>query len=259
MDHSDLSQYDFIKSKTFRARSPMNNKSLLSIATAFTLFAGSVYGDDLNGWTFGGSIYGLAAGMSGKVAVKGVPADVDVGFDKIWEHLKLGAMGTATVGYDRWSMSTDVIYMDLRASKGSVQVQARQWMVEPTIGYVVCQYFTAYAGSRFNSIHLAINGPLGVNPASTHDWWDPIVGGKTSIPLGKGVSLDLNGDVGGFGVSSDVTWQLFPHVSWRFNRYASLQAGYRFLYTDYQTGSGLSRFKYDMLTTGPQIGFEVAV
>jgi hypothetical protein len=30
--------------------------------------------------------------------------------------------------------------------------------------------------------------------------------------------------------------------------------GYRFLSTDYETGSGLNRFKYDILSQGPQLG-----
>jgi hypothetical protein len=55
--------------------------------------------------------------------------------------------------------------------------------------------------------------------------------------------------------SSDLTWQAYPCFNWQFTKWASLQAGYRWLYTDYETGSGLNRFKYDMLTHGPQIGF----
>ena len=31
--------------------------------------------------------------------------------------------------------------------------------------------------------------------------------------------------------------------------------GYRWLYMDYETGSGASRFKYDMLNQGAQLGF----
>jgi hypothetical protein len=34
-----------------------------------------------------------------------------------------------------------------------------------------------------------------------------------------------------------------------------LQAGYRFLSTDYETGSGVNRFRYDVRVHGPQLGF----
>ena len=91
--------------------------------------------------------------------------------------------------------------------------------------------------------------------SGTQDWWDPIVGANLGLPLGKNFSLDLRSDVGGFGVGSDFTWQVFPYLNWRFAEWGSLQAGYRWLYMDYETGSGASRFKYDMLNQGPQIGF----
>jgi hypothetical protein len=37
------------------------------------------------------------------------------------------------------------------------------------------------------------------------------------------------------------------------HQWGSLQLGYRWLY-DYETGSGASRFKYDMLSQGMQLG-----
>jgi hypothetical protein len=43
-------------------------------------------------------------------------------------------------------------------------------------------------------------------------------------------------------------------LDWRFAKWGSLQAGYRWLSMNYETGSGVNRFKYDMLIQGPQIG-----
>ena len=51
-----------------------------------------------------------------------------------------------------------------------------------------------------------------------------------------------------------MTWQAFPYFGWQFAQWGSLQLGYRWLYMDYETGSGADRFKYDMLIQGPQIG-----
>ena len=52
-----------------------------------------------------------------------------------------------------------------------------------------------------------------------------------------------------------LTWQVFPYLSWQFTKWGSLQVGYRWLDMNYETGSGASRFKYDMLNQGAQIGF----
>jgi hypothetical protein len=233
----------------------MKKKLVIILTLATALLPSALRAEETNKWTFDLSLYGLAAGMSGNVAVKGVPADVDVGFDKIWDNLRFGAMGSARVGYGRWALSTEVIYMDLQATKGPFTATAQQWMVQPALEYRVCRYFDAYAGTRYNNINLGLKGHLGINPSGTQDWWDPIIGGRVSLPLGKKFSFNVSGDIGGFGVGSDLTWQAYPFFNWQISKLASVQAGYRLLYTDYETGSGLNRFKYDILTSGPQVGF----
>jgi len=234
---------------------PMKKKLLITLTLAAALLPPILRAEETNQWTFDVSLYGLAASMSGNVTVKGISSDVDVGFDKVWEHLQFGAMGSARVGYGRWGLSTEVIYMDLEGVKGPFTVTAQQWLVQPALEYSVCQYFGVYAGTRYNNIALDLNGPLGKNPSGTHEWWDPIVGGLVSLPIWKSISLHVKGDIGGFGAGSDLTWQAYPYLNWQISKLASVQAGYRLLYTDYETGSGLNRFKYDMLTSGPQVGF----
>ena len=234
----------------------MTNKlPLIILGTVGMVGAPFATSAQTNLWTVDVSLYGLAAGMSGDVTVKGVNADVDVGFDKIWDNLKFGAMGSVRVGYDRWALTTDVIYMKLGASKGPVNANLEQWAVEPTLSYRVCANFEALAGMRYNNINGDINGPFGRNPTGTQEWYDPIVGGNLSLPLCDTWSFNLRGDIGGFGAGSDLTWQAFPYLDWRLSKSASVQAGYRLLYNDYETGSGLNRFKYDILTHGPQVGF----
>jgi hypothetical protein len=95
---------------------------------------------------------------------------------------------------------------------------------------------------------------LGIHPSGTVDWWDPIIGARLTLPMGKAWTFNLRGDVGGFGVGSDFAWQAFPWLSWQFSERGSLQAGYRAISTDYDEGSGLSEFRYDVVTQGPQLG-----
>jgi len=206
-------------------------------------------------WTFDFSLYGLAAGMSGEVGVGPANANVDFGFDKVVDNLEFAMMGKVRVGYDRWALTTDVIYMGLGASRNGASVDLDQWMVEPTLSYRVCKYCEVLAGVRYNNVSAEIRGPLGRNPSGTQDWWDPIIGANLSLPLGKGFGFNVRGDIGGFGVGSDFAWQAFPYFTWQFAKWGSLQAGYRWMSMDYETGSGASQFKYDMLIQGPQLGF----
>lgn len=244
---------------------------LIALALAGLLVAPALRAQETKKWTFDVSLYGLAVGMSGNVSVGRVNTDVDFGFDKVWDNLESAAMGKMRLGYDRWALTTDVIYMGLGLSKNGVSLDLDHWMVEPTLSYRVCKYFEPLVGVRYNNLSGEIRGPNlerrgpGVLPGpgilegsgirtGTQDWWDPIVGANLTLPLGKKFSLNVRGDVGGFGVGSDFTWQAFPYLSWQFARWGSLQAGYRWLYMDYETGSGSSRFKYDVLNQGPQLG-----
>jgi hypothetical protein len=232
----------------------MKHKLLLTLALTIALLPGTMRSEEPKEWTFDVSLYGLAASMSGNVAVKGIPADVDIGFDQIWDNLNFGAMGTVRVGYDRWALSTDVIYMDLEGNKDSVSLDLQQIMVQPALEYRVLRQITVFAGAVYNRIDVEMDGPLGFNPSGKEAWWDPIVGTQLSLPLGKRFSLNVRGDVGGFGVGSDLTWQAFPYVGWQFTKWGSLQLGYRWIYVDYESGSGVNRFKYDILSQGPQLG-----
>jgi hypothetical protein len=237
----------------------MKGPALFTLCTAILLAAPPARAVDTNEWSFDVSIYGLAVGMNGDLGIGPVTADVDVGLDDILNNLEFGFMGTTSVGYGPWALTLEGLYMGLQGTKDDVTVELDQIMVEPTLSYRVSQYFEPLAGFRYNNLNGEIRGPevLPVPriPTGTQDWFDPIVGANLALPLGKGFSLKLRGDVGGFGVGSDLTWQVYPYLNWQFSKWGSVQAGYRWLYMDYETGGGSDRFAYDILNQGAQIGF----
>jgi hypothetical protein len=109
---------------------------------------------------------------------------------------------------------------------------------------------------------------VGVELAKRVEWFLPYSGGLGLSLIAGGYLLELRKarkarasqrsqpeQPGGFDVGSELTWQAFPFFNWQLTKCASLELGYRLLYTDYEAGSGLNRFKYDMLTSGPQVEF----
>jgi hypothetical protein len=62
-------------------------------------------------------------------------------------------------------------------------------------------------------------------------------------------------EIGGFGVGSDFTWQVFPTFGVNLAKWFSLDFGYRWLAIDYKSGENQTLFKYDVLTQGPILGF----
>jgi len=123
----------------------------------------------------------------------------------------------------------------------------------------------ALAGVRYFDVESTIDvemtpGGLGLLPrsASFHldeDWFDPIVGARITLAIGEHWMVGVRGDVGGFGVGSDLAWNLVVGAQYRFNHRFALSFGYRILDIDYDDGSGSDRFVLDAQMRGPFIGF----
>ena len=64
----------------------------------------------------------------------------------------------------------------------------------------------------------------------------------------------VRGDVGGFGVGSELTWNAALHLAHQLSEGVSLGFGYHVMDVDFEDGSGLSKFTYDVQIHGPQIG-----
>jgi hypothetical protein len=205
-------------------------------------------------WSVDLNIYMLGSAMSGNATVHGETVNVDMPFSKIWENLQLGGTARPTVHYRRWAISTDVIYMGLGAAKNGFDLGFDQWLVEPVAQYRLTSWLSPYAGARYISVKGDLRGPNGRTGTGMQSWWDPVVGADLHLPIKGKFSLRVHGDVGGFGVGSSFSGQLEPMLDWRLGKVVSLQAGYRWLYADYQSGSGSSLFSYDLKTQGPQLG-----
>jgi hypothetical protein len=116
---------------------------------------------------------------------------------------------------------------------------------------------------------LNITGPLGIVDltksgnrvfarSGSVDWVDPFVGLRVRQQLAPGQEIVVRGDVGGFGVGSDISWQVLATYNARLcvtSGYAiDGYVGYRALSVDYSQGSGNTRYEYNVLQQGPVIG-----
>ena len=112
--------------------------------------------------------------------------------------------------------------------------------------------FDMLGGVRYTKLEpdITIGSPPPLISIS-EDWVDPIVGFRYFYDFGNKWMLSLRGDIGGFGVGSDFTWNVAALVHFQPWKYAAILAGYRALDQDYESGSGLNRFKYDMRLSGP--------
>ena len=94
------------------------------------------------------------------------------------------------------------------------------------------------------------------------DWVDPLVGMRVRHQLAPGQELVLRGDVGGFDVGSQFSWNVLAAYSFQIGvhygvTYSGL-LGYRALSVDYEKGSGANKYLYDVIQHGPLLGLTVS-
>jgi hypothetical protein len=202
------------------------------------------------------TLYGLLAGMGGDVGVNGHTATVDMSASDLLSHLESGFMGRVGLRRGPWRVGVDVIYMGLEASPDTPAVHATvdQWMVEPSLGYRTSDRLEVLGGVRYNNVmdEVKFQGPLGAQGSRTEEWWDPFVGARWTLPIKEKSRVDLRGDVGGFGIGSDLALQGEATLHLGLASWAEGVLGYRALYMDYENGD--DGFLYKVTSYGPMVG-----
>jgi hypothetical protein len=105
---------------------------------------------------------------------------------------------------------------------------------------------------------FTVDGSRAFSDGGDVTWVDPLIGMRLRHQFVPGHELTLSGDVGGFSIGSDFSWQAIGAYSFEVARTASATwsglIGYRALYVDFSKGSGTTRYAYDMLQHGPVVG-----
>jgi hypothetical protein len=82
---------------------------------------------------------------------------------------------------------------------------------------------------------------------------DPILIARLTASIREKWLFHLRGDLGGFGIGSDFTWQLEAYAGYRFSKLFQLKAGYRYISIDYDKGADEERFIFNVDEFGPEI------
>jgi hypothetical protein len=218
--------------------------------------------------------YAWLSGMTGDVGARGVKTSLDESFVDILDasdsvigffgrgDLRKGRLGFYVEGgYMRLgvdNVSTPIGEADDKFDLGLVDAAILVRVLEtPSDGRAGGISIDALAGARYVHLQNDFDFDLAASRTQTRDWVDPIVGAEATINLNEQWALMFHGDVGGFGVASDLTWSAAGLVSYRFNLgsvRSSVFAGYKAIGEDYSHGSGINEFTWDTVLHGPVIG-----
>jgi hypothetical protein len=203
-------------------------------------------------WKFNAAVYFWGASIGGKSASG---SDIDVKIDDILDNLEFAVMGLATVRKGRWSLNTDLIYLDIEDSATigpgqSASVGLSGWVVTPFVGYNLVNTERIYLNILGGARYLSLETDLKVRSARAENSggnWDGIVGVRGDVNLTEKWFLPYHFDIG--TGEADLTWQAFGGVGYRF-KWFDVAAAYRYIRWDFDDNKALD----DLYFHGPFAG-----
>jgi len=243
---------------------------ILAAFSLTTAFAQETKPTTKNEWSYFVEPYLLFPNMSGKVGLANLPeVTVDADTNQIFGNLKMGAMLYSEASNGVWAIGSDILYMSLAqgikpgTDYASGEVSAKQFGWEVSGFYRVNPWLELGAGGLLNSINSGIDaqrtaivgGTKSVDKTLSKTWFDPMLITRIKSKVGEKFIYQFRGEIGGFGVGSDLAWQMQAVAGYQFSELFSITGGYRIISLDYETGSGQNYFLYNIDTAGPTVKF----
>jgi hypothetical protein len=223
-------------------------------------------------WEFLIEPYLMFPNMNGTVGLGVLPeAEVDASIADIFDRLQSGFMLYAEAQNGTWAVSSDFLFMSLKQDavptrliqSGSVSLDETAWELAGL--RKLLPWLEGGIAGRLVSLNAELDivrnlvggGTTAESRGITQTWVDPVIVVRMKLPDSEKWLLQLRGDIGGFGIGSDLTWQVQAYGGYRFSHLLQVSAGYRILDIDYEAGAEQERFMYDVNTFGPvaRLGF----
>ena len=258
----------------------IKSKSILNIIAVLflaTLLPSLVSAQDLetsgDEWQHALAIYGWGAGIGGHTA-RGT--SVDVPFNKLWDNLSLGFMGAYQARKGKWSIMTEVIYLDLSAKKAldlippiggdiinvttDVDADVEGLIFHLGGGYNLYDSESVRTDFIFGARYLDLStdllftfnlGPpdleLELPLSGSGNVWDAYIGLMGNISLADRWFIPYYVDIG--AGDSDFTWQAMAGVGFKAADWVDIALVYRYL--EWDLGADLVD---DINFSGPALG-----
>jgi hypothetical protein len=242
--------------------------------------------DASNKWQFELTPYLWLPTTSGTSTVDGTDTDIHAPFKDVLDNFDvIGLMGRFEAYKGDWLLVFDGMYMDIKGDfvivtqdpslpPLNIQPETKLTILDFGAGYKIYEdslgkqqdtprmpliRLYAMTGVRYAylkqelTIHTIPPTVPTVN-GDSKNWVEPFIGARFDWQTSEKLTFLLRGDIGGFGVGSDLTWNALAGLDYRPWKVASFKIGYRALGIDYETGSGDDRFGLDAIMYGPIIG-----
>jgi len=236
---------------------------ILSLVVIASIWPTAVTAAESNSWEFRLTPYLWMLGLDGTTAALGEDVAVDAGFSDIVDVLNVALSANMELSKGNFYVVFDPMYSQLEADYvgpgggagpigGTVKID--MVIADLNVGYSFGENFDLYVGGRLYDQDITLTPNLLPTQKLGDDWTDIIVGIRTggSISDKWSFSGKLDTAIGG---DSDSAWYLQATLLRHFGSNKHLDLGWRYYDVDYESGAGISRFKWDVAHSGPVVGF----
>lgn len=205
-------------------------------------------------WSFGASAYAWLPSKRGVIETGSTGIPLDDPDESTGAFLYLEGQG------ERWGFVADLSFLSSEdqadIATGTIDIDEDSFIGEVDATYRVQEGSTLQflAGVRVLDSSQDIRFPILPDVSTDTTLVDPVVGAQGTWPLGERFGFRLRGDVGGFGVDSDFTYQMFGVFGWEFLEHWHLTAGYRVLGWEFEQDD----VRNDLRLSGPLLGLAAA-
>jgi hypothetical protein len=195
------------------------------------------------GWEFAVTPYLWASATKADVDTpQGEDIEVDESFIDILGKLKFAFMGAFEARRGRFVIVNDLMFLSLESDAsgdiGPIPIDAdadmRLLTTTHLAGYRVVDkgplFVDILAGARLTSIKVDLDldiGPLSFERDRKKTEIGPVIASRVRFPLSDKWGVAVYGDLGGFGVGADLSWQLLGTVQYEISDHWRLAAGWR--------------------------------
>jgi opacity protein-like surface antigen len=233
---------------------------------ASSLAAAESTGSGGSGWEFAVTPYLWMSGFKADINTpQGEDINVDESFTNILGDLKFAMMGAFEAKHGRFVSVQDLMYLSLGASAdghiGPVPIDAdvdeKLLTTTHLFGYRVVDdgpmFVDLFAGGRITTVKVDvdISGPIQtIHRDSKKTQFGPVIASRVRFPLSEKWGVAIYGDLGGFGVGADLSWQLLGTVQYDLSDRWRLLAGWR----HFNAKQSKNNFDVDIKLDGPILG-----
>ena len=209
--------------------------------------------------------YIWALSLDGATAApSGEDIPIDASFSDLLDKLNMALMVNLEWNTKSdWFFLLDAMWANLEsdfATPGALPVtgtvDVNMTIYDGLVGYSINENLGVYIGARLNDHDITISTDGGVAPNinTGDDWTDYIIGLRVFGELNDNWSMGgrLDGAIGG---DSDSAFNLQFIFARHFGESMHLNLGWRYMDIDFDEGTGLERYKWNVSQSGPIIGW----